>query len=182
MTTPPNKIIETLLLLIIHGSFVAFLMLENSSSNITFWVATSLTVIMLLGYVFQNHHDHTATKQHGDFWFVSIATGAIITYIISKDLGLGPVIASSLVGVGAAFIPKISVRKINIDPAAIYCGSFIGMCDLYSYSNYSFIMIASFFGALLYWSLQNSFLGYGGKLGSIAFGSVLCASLIFSIL
>lgn len=90
--------------------------------------------------------------------------------------GVPSVIAASLVGLVGSFIhfPK----KLQGHPnASIYAGSFAGMCSSSLISNYWELGIISLIGACLYVLTIDLFTGFGGKLGSIAFVSVIIFAL-----
>jgi len=69
------------------------------------------------------------------------------------------------------FIPFSRVYKSH-PYAAIYAGSFAGMCSSSLINNYWELGLISFFGASLYVMTMNLFAGFGGRLGSVAFASV----------
>jgi len=87
--------------------------------------------------------------------------GGLVTFAVSHDLGLGPVIATSVIALLAHMImPKSSV------PA--YCGSFVGMTSNLLFYNYGEVALASLVAALVFIITRDVFNGFGGKLGTIA--------------
>jgi len=96
------------------------------------------------------------------FEFLAVVVGGVITFYLSCDIGLGAVVASSLVGILAAMIvPKYG--------AAAYCGSFVGMSSSALFCQYSDVAFASAIAGLVYVITRDTFAGFGGKLGTIAF-------------
>ncbi len=97
--------------------------------------------------------------------------GAILTFVFGYYLAMGPVISASIVGLGAALFDGFS-RKSSTFSAEIYCGAFVGMSapDVLDFPLIAGAGIIA--GLLLSWS-GNALSGYGGKLGSIAFGGVI---------
>ncbi len=93
--------------------------------------------------------------------FLAVLVSALITYVISHDIGLGPVVAASLVGVMAyLLVPEHSV------PA--YCGAFTGMSSndlLYTHAE---LVIAGLITALVFVIARQAFIGAGGRLGAVA--------------
>ncbi|MCK8096776.1 hypothetical protein [Pseudoalteromonas sp. 1CM17D] len=81
------------------------------------------------------------------------------------------VISAALTGLIGSFIPFPAQFK-NHPYAAIYAGSFAGMCSTHLITSYWEIAIISVIGASLYVLTINMFTGFGGKLGSVAFASV----------
>ncbi|MBG9995720.1 hypothetical protein I6F50_11650 [Pseudoalteromonas sp. NZS127_1] len=81
------------------------------------------------------------------------------------------VISAALTGLIGSFIPFPALYK-NHPYAAIYAGSFAGMCSTHLITSYWEIAIISLIGSSLYVLTMNMFTGFGGKLGSVAFASV----------
>ncbi|MCP9199947.1 hypothetical protein MKO06_08520 [Gramella sp. GC03-9] len=67
-------------------------------------------------------------------------------------------------------------------PVALYCGAFAGMTSPLVAGSYSFIILAGLMSGIILAISKTSFHGFGGKLGTIAFGGVCCVSLIIYIL
>lgn len=112
-----------------------------------------------------------------------IPIGALSSFYLNQKLGLGAVLAGSIVGFTASFLP--SLFKSNYwkqVPAACYCGAFIGMTSPTVSSEYGFIITASLFAIFFYWISKSILIGIGGKLGTVAFIGVILASLIFNLL
>ncbi len=94
--------------------------------------------------------------------------GAVVTYAISIDLGLGAVVASALVGIfGAAFLKPYSVP--------IYCGSFVGMASA-GLLDWTGLMLAGVVAGFIFVFAKHVFNGFGGKLGTIAFAGCIVAA------
>jgi len=102
----------------------------------------------------------------------SVFAGAILAFLISHDLGLGPVVAASIVGIIAHLIlPKYSIP--------IYCGAFVGMTSNVLLFSYGEVAIAGIISAIVYNLTEHNFAGFGGKLGTIALigTAITCMSL-----
>lgn len=106
------------------------------------------------------------------FEFLAVFLGGVVTFYLSTNLGLGAVIASSVVGILAAMIvPKYG--------AAAYCGSFVGMSSYSLFSTYSAVALASAISGVVYVLSRDIFSGFGGKLGTIAFiGGTIAAVIL----
>jgi len=94
--------------------------------------------------------------------FAAVFIGGIFTFYLSIEMGLGAVIASSLV----AIIADMIVPDYGV-PA--YCGSFVGMSSNALFFNYSEVALASAIAGLVYVLARDVYGGFGGKLGTIAF-------------
>ena len=109
-----------------------------------------------------------------------VVLGAITSYLI--NLRMGPVIAAAATGTVASFIPSLlSKNKTGIlaeFPAAVYCGAFVGMTAPSVAGNLNFIIFSGFIAGSLLLIAKNVFNGFGGKLGTIAFGGVAFGSAI----
>ncbi len=99
----------------------------------------------------------------------AVVLGALATFWLSVELDLGPVVASSLLGVGAAACLK---------PWAVplFCGSFVGMASLHIY-DYPCIAVAGAIAGVVYVAARHVFGGFGGKLGTAAWAGCVFASL-----
>ncbi len=98
---------------------------------------------------------------------LAVAAGAVGTYVLSVDAGLGPVLASALVGltVGLA-VPRVD--------GPVYCGSFVGMVSPTVVSSLEVVALAGLIAGLAFVATAESFGGVGGKYGTIA----LCGCLV----
>ncbi|HHX65174.1 MAG TPA: hypothetical protein GX702_09835 [Chloroflexi bacterium] len=102
--------------------------------------------------------------------FVAVLAGAVITYILNVDLGLGAVVASGLVGVLAAvLLPDYGVP--------LYCGSFVGMASPTLLPNHIGVAAAGAVAGLVFVLCIDLFDGFGGKLGTIALSGCVLVGL-----
>jgi hypothetical protein len=97
--------------------------------------------------------------------------GALCTYFLSVNLGLGPVVAASLIGITGALI----VKNFAVP---IYCGAFVGMVSHDLAQGYLFLSLAALIAGLTFIFSSCTFNGYGGKLGTIAFTGCVSAAVI----
>ncbi len=107
--------------------------------------------------------------------YMAFFLGCFFCFLLHAKLDVPIVIASSVVGLIGSFIPLPSFIKerYHTHPhAAIYAGSFAGMCSAELITSYWELGIISMIGALIYILTMNLFHGFGGKLGSVAFVSV----------
>lgn len=92
---------------------------------------------------------------------VAVAVGGVAAYTLAHDVGLGPVVAASVVGIAAHLVaPKYSV--------AIYCGSFVGMTSDLLLLTHAEVLWASLASGALFTITRSLFSGVGGKLGTLA--------------
>ncbi|MBM3138003.1 MAG: hypothetical protein FJZ98_07425 [Chloroflexi bacterium] len=97
---------------------------------------------------------------------VANSTGALLTFWASQDLGMGPVLSSAAVGLlGSLLLPKLS--------AEIFTGSFVGMCSRAAVPQFSLILFAGLIAGWIFHMSRSTLVGFGGKLGTIAFASVI---------
>ncbi|SHJ87578.1 hypothetical protein SAMN02745751_03608 [Dethiosulfatibacter aminovorans DSM 17477] len=101
----------------------------------------------------------------------AVLAGAIITFFMSNELNLGPVVASSVVGLVGAMASK----KYEIP---IYCGSFVGMSSVVMYGDYQSLLFSAIISGIIFLIAGSVFSGFGGKLGVIAFGGTMAYSII----
>lgn len=108
-----------------------------------------------------------------------VLIGAVGTYFLSINLSLGAVIASGVCGTLGSFLPLINKKSeiLKTAPVALYCGSFVGMSSPLIAKNIIFVALAGLIAGLIYIFSKNVMNGFGGKLGTIAFGAVFVLSL-----
>ena len=66
-------------------------------------------------------------------------------------------------------------------PAAIYCGAFLSMSCLEKISHIGFVLAAGILAGIFLMLSKNLYLGFGGKLGTIAFEGVVIVSVLYSL-
>ncbi|MFW5948346.1 MAG: DUF7526 family protein [Halolamina sp.] len=91
---------------------------------------------------------------------LALVAAAALTYSLSVDAGLGPVVASAAVGLLAG------VTLPRVDSAA-YCGSFVGMVSPTVF-DLDLVIAAGVIAAGLFVAARGAFDGLGGKLGTTA--------------
>jgi len=94
--------------------------------------------------------------------------GAFGAFQLQKT-GLSPVIASCIVGIIGALI-GYALHSEDL-PMVIFAGSFVGMTAV-GMASLPIILLAGLSCGILYLLAAPVFVGYGGKLGTIAFISV----------
>lgn len=132
------------------GGFVALLVLMGAI----------ITIVREGQHIWQNTSKKSGTKRLL-FEFLAVLLGGILAFFLTHDLGLGAVVAASLVGILAYLvIPKYGV------PA--YCGAFVGMTSNLLLFNYPEVALAGFIAGIVFILTRDVFNGFGGKLGTIA--------------
>jgi hypothetical protein len=106
--------------------------------------------------------------------FLAVFAGTLATFYLNRKLGIGAVLASSLVGVLGALIFKAQA-------VAIFCGSFAGMSCPITFSSWYCIGAAGVLAGIIFLLGKDLFKGVGGKLGTIAFAATLGASYLRGI-
>lgn len=103
-----------------------------------------------------------AIKKMDLITIMAVVSGAYLTFILNHAVGMGGVLASSVVGLVAAYTIKGYAFPI-------YCGSFVGMAHEQIYSAPLTIGIASLIAGILYVISSHIFAGWGGRAGFFAF-------------
>ena len=146
------------------------------STALTAWTFTQtsgiMTMIILLGAVIATIYegqnilsdikDNARTQSSKNIPnFVAVVIGGILTFFLSEEMGLGPVIATSL----AAIVAPMIVPAFGVP---FYCGTFVGMTSsTLLFNNYE-VALASVIAGVAYILTSKVFNGFGGKLGTIA--------------
>ena len=120
-----------------------------------------------------------------DLYLILFAvTGALSTFFINIELKFGPVIAAGFIGTLASFVPSINRKSklLKEAPPAIYCGAFLGMTSASVAPNLKFILLAGIIAGSILILSKNIFNGFGGKLGTFAFGCVaITAAILYTL-
>lgn len=109
--------------------------------------------------------------------FAAFLGGCVTCYLFQVKAGITPAMAAALTGLMGSFLhlPKFYERKGL--HAAIYSGSFAGMCSPELIKHPMHLFYLSIIGTAVYLLLKPKFLGFGGKLGAVSF----IASFLFLI-
>lgn len=101
---------------------------------------------------------------------------AVATWVLNTQLGLGPAVASGIVGVLAALILPGELA------VAAYTSSFAGMSSLSVLSGLPMAVCAGTLVGVIFILALPVYQGFGGKLGTIAACAVLVTVFTFNIL
>lgn len=118
-----------------------------------------------------------------DFWIMFyFIVGAMATFLLNARTKWGVVFSSALIGlIGAIFIPILHETTGVILSIALFTGTFIGMSSIDKFKSKRYVITAGFFGAITYAYTHSFFVGVGGKLGAIAFGSGIAAAGFYNL-
>jgi hypothetical protein len=109
-------------------------------------------------------------------WLVVVYSilAATTTFAINIYLDRGPVMASGLVGlVGGLLLPALYPEIGGTLAVMVICSSFAGMCNSRRCPGMPLMAVSGLIAGLLFLYSAPYFGGAGGKLGTIAFGSVI---------
>lgn len=181
-----KKVTNTLALvffLMLQLAFIASLIIEHQNHLFVILGLMIASGFVLFHHSEVKHGNHNFTLED-IFTFIFTLLGTVSTYALRDWIELSPVIAAGLVGVVASFIPNLNQKSTIIKqiPVAIYCGSFAGMSSAAITLNWTFMFIAGILTGLILVFSKHIMNGYGGKLGTVAFGGVVLSTLIFAIL
>lgn len=171
------------ILAILQIAFVFAIILEHIQNP--FVIILKLVILASLFFAYSCILRQKDEKVYdGTLVTISVLLGAILTYFVNHDLELGPVIGAGSIGVIASFIPSIfpKSKQVEVVPPAVYAGAFVGMSGGHVLDNMALVALAGFFAGLIYVMTQRSFSGFGGKLGTIAFGGVVLATILVTLL
>lgn len=178
-----QTVIVTLIILL-QSLFLAAIMLENYQKgnqwNLVFIIFLSL--LLLIAYIKIPSLHQKMDYEHLKV-IVWVPVGAVITYLLAVDMGLGSVVSAALVGTIFSIIPNVSksihAKKV---PVAVYCGAFVGMSSVEVAQSLAFVLISGIVAGFFLMLSKNLFMGLGGKLGMLAFASVVITYLIFYLI
>ena len=92
----------------------------------------------------------------------AVALAAPVTYALSVQAGVGPIVASALVGLCAYLLSETY-------GAPAYCGSFVGMATPAAGADLGAVAAAGLVAGGVFVAAKRAFNGFGGKLGTTAF-------------
>jgi hypothetical protein len=101
----------------------------------------------------------------------AVAVAAPVTYALSVHVGVGPVVASALVGLCAHLLTETY-------GAPAYCGSFVGMATPAAGADLGSVAAAGAAAAVAFVAAKRAFNGFGGKLGTTAFVGCLSVTAV----
>jgi hypothetical protein len=93
---------------------------------------------------------------------------AAATFAVSVRLDHGPVVASAVVGLAAGLLASAFGHGVR-PAAAAFCGSFVGMADPARLPDEATTFAAGAVAGLLFVGATPALVGFGGKLGTLAF-------------
>lgn len=114
-----------------------------------------------------------AEWEHGIILLAFSIPAAVLTYVLSVRIKAGPVAASGMMGIAAGiWLPVIFPVAGSSLAVMVFCASFVGMSNPKRIKNELYIAAAGLIAGLGF-IYSASIHGAGGKLGTIAFGSVM---------
>lgn len=106
------------------------------------------------------------------------ASAAVATYLLQK-VGVTSVVSSCLVGLLGAVLGYF--LKSPDTAAVIFVGSFVGMTSL-SIGSVSMVLLGGAISGFVFKISEAYFIGHGGRMGSIAFISLLISMAVLYVL
>jgi len=163
-------------------AFITALLLEYMN---IFTVISLITLISaLIIYTYIKFFKVTKIDFEPFYVMIFVITGALLTSCLHLFTNFNSVLAAAFIGTIASFLPNLNKKSTFLQniPNAMYCGCFVGMSQKHVAIDYSFIVISGTIASIFYMFSKNLFHGVGGKLGTLAFGSVVISSLLLLIL
>ncbi|ADR18291.1 hypothetical protein [Calditerrivibrio nitroreducens] len=154
-----------------------FLFLPQLHTGFNFLGITSIATLLIFIYDYIKSAEDKKRNPHPLLMLdlMLVITGGIITFYLAKITGAA--LASGLVGFTAFLMGRL-YKQLLFAQFPIFCGSFVGMTSPVFFTGFTELLLASLIAAILYIYVKNHFIGFGGKLGSIAFTSVLIIILL----
>jgi hypothetical protein len=162
-------IMSFLVLLFVSGGLYVRVIME--AYRFSLWLGFFMS-FLLVGFLYQFRREVKTLKEQGEkfrcfvkedlYLFIWVLISTFTTFTLSNDLGVGPILASSIVGIiGSVFLRRFMVP--------IFSGTFVGMISGEIINHYGKLFIAAVIAAILFILFKRFFEGVGGKLGTIAF-------------
>lgn len=167
------------ILILVQFVFLFAIFFDKTNAPLVLLFLGIISVLISLAYLKSPRQEERYFIK--DLYLILFAvTGALSTFFINIELKFGPVIAAGFIGTLASFVPSINRKSklLKEAPPAIYCGAFVGMTSASVAPNLKFILLAGIIAGSILILSKNIFNGFGGKLGTIAFGGVAITSAI----
>ena len=178
-----NRKLFSIITLFIFCALHAFFLVRiiyDTKNYLVLGFSSAVLLFILISY-YKATHD-TVPHNYKDLYLVlAVLLGSLTTYAIHANTTVSAVLASSGIGLLASYIPNINKKShfLNTLPSPIYCGSFVGMSAIFVANSWLFVIYAGCIAGIFYMFAKNMLNGFGGKLGSIAFGGVICTQLLY---
>ena len=170
----PSFIILTVFALILNGVTAINIFTIQPILLPVFLVFTFFVLVTMVQVYDRDVHRQPKTTCALTVWRtegIAVFFGAIITYALHGHTPLDVVLATGLVGIGAALF----MRRVQVP---VYCGAFVGMSSpmLLGWGPF---LLASLLASVLFVIAKDVYNGYGGKLGTIAFTGAFVSGFIY---
>ena len=109
------------------------------------------------------------------------ALGAVATYLLSVRLDHGPVVGSAVVGLVAGVVCPPLFAAGDAVAAVAFCASFAGMATPERIPGLGPMLLAGGVAGIVFVGATPYFVGFGGKLGTIAFTACLVTAGVLSL-
>ncbi len=114
-------------------------------------------------------------------WFIkglAFYLGCVGCYLLQRQLGFSAVLSSALLGFLCTFIPLPRDFERKGIHAAFFAGTFAGMSSALILTDHYRVLLVSVVGTTIYFALKPRLVGFGGKMGAVAFLSSMLAVLL----
>lgn len=157
--------------------FLAFSGIDHLTSVRKILFLLIITFLLFIGISQPKFIKIEAEKDH----YITIplvALGAIATYGLQFYLNFNPLLAAGIVGSIIAIVDQKSSGK-NAIALPVYCGAFVGMTNPEQHFPFWLIATNGIIAGFFFFYSKSFYGGIGGKLGTIAFASVLTGLFLF---
>lgn len=104
--------------------------------------------------------------------FLIFLTSSIGCFVLHEWTSFSAVLASSIIGFTISLIPWKKYTKTDVEVVA-YAGTFAGMSSSFHMSQIVYFFVSALIATIVFKYSRHYFVGFGGKLGTIAFLSVV---------
>lgn len=175
-----NKFFGILFQVLFLSPFVLFILFSSLDhlTSLRKLVFLALITILLFFGIAQPKFYKIRPEKDDSLTIIIVMIGAILTYSLQNYVNLNPILSAGLIGTLATIIDKRIQLKLSIS-LPIYCGAFVGMTNPNIHFPFWIIGLNGLIAGILFYYSKSFYGGIGGKLGTIAFASVLAGLFIF---
>lgn len=175
-------LLQTIFLAMMLKEKIAMAQTNTWNMALAVFIISILIIIFIVNVKFEFHHEeHLYDDILVAIW---VPAAALMCFFLITYLKIDRIIAASSIGLLASLIPVLNKKSgfLKHLPITFYCGSFVGMTSTNNAASWHFVLVAGSITGLLLIISKSIFQGIGGKLGTIAFGGVIAASIVYFII
>lgn len=169
---------------LLHLLYLGVAIYENELDLIPLTLLIAVLIALLFFYIKIETTSGNKIDKKDLLEVLFCSIGALATFFLQREYDISAVVAAAVIGLVASLLPYIKRDSNFLEkiPAAVYCGTFVGMTFPGIIGSYLSISLAAIIAGFILIYTRKNLIGYGGKLGTVAFGGVTFAAVIIFLI